>query len=212
MLAVSDTGRGMDAETQSHIFEPVFTTKAPGEGTGLGLSTVYGIVKQSSGGIAVESEPGRGTTFRIYLPRVDAPLGAPGSAPPSAEETLGGTATILLVEDDVDVRALIREVLQSYGYGVLEASDVTDALAIGGRHPAAIDLLLTDVVMSGLSGPELAQHLVAKRPEMKVLYVSGHTGVVVQEQGSSFLRKPFTPTELALTVWKALHDPGPGSS
>ncbi len=212
MLAVSDTGRGMDAETQARIFEPFFTTKAPGEGTGLGLSTVYGIVKQSSGGIAVESEPGRGTTFRIYLPRVDAPLERPGSALPAADETLGGTETILLVEDDVDVRALIREILQSYGYEVLEASDVTDALAIGGRHPAAIDLLLTDVVMPGLSGPELAQRLVATRSAMKVLYVSGHTGVVVQEQGPSFLRKPFTPTELALTVRKALHDPGPGSS
>jgi signal transduction histidine kinase/ActR/RegA family two-component response regulator len=214
MFAVSDTGYGMDAETRARIFEPFFTTKGPGEGTGLGLSTVYGIVKQSGGGIAVESEPGRGTTFRIYLPRVDAPLERLESAPPAADETLGGTETILLVEDDADIRALIREVLQSHGYTVLEASDVNDAMAIGGRHPAPIDLLLTDVVMPNSSGPELAQRLVSARPDMQVLYMSGYTGAAVhrvRKLGPNFLEKPFTPDALALAVRKTL-DLSQGSS
>jgi PAS domain S-box-containing protein len=207
MLSVRDTGSGMDAETQARIFEPFFTTKAPGEGTGLGLSTVYGIVRQSSGGICVDSEPGQGTTFRIYLPRVDKPLDvvAPAQPPP---EVLGGTETILLVEDEEEIRALTREVLQFHGYMVLEAHDVTEAMAIGARHPATIDLLVTDVIMPRMSGPALAERLVSARPGMKVLYMSGYFDNPAQhqslDQNARFLRKPFTPDILARTVRQAL--------
>jgi CheY-like chemotaxis protein len=201
----------MDAETQSRMFEPFFTTKAPGEGTGLGLSTVFGIVKQSGGGISVESEPGRGTTFGIYLPRVDQPLDALESDQPPAE-ALGGTETILLVEDDADVRTLIREVLRSHAYMVLEAGDVSEALAISEHHPATIDVLVTDVVMPKMSGPALAQRLMSERPGLKMLYMSGYTGTVghqgMLEHGASFLQKPFTPDALARAVRRVLDDSG----
>jgi CheY-like chemotaxis protein len=201
----------MDAETQSRMFEPFFTTKAPGEGTGLGLSTVYGIVKQSGGGISVESEPGRGTTFGIYLPRVDRPLDALESAQPPAE-ALGGTETILLVEDDADVRTLMCEVLQSHAYVVLEANDVGEALAISEHNPATIDVLVTDVVMPRMSGLELAQRLMPARPGLKVLYISGYTDTVghqrMLEHSASFLQKPFTPAALAAAVRRVLDDSG----
>ncbi len=208
MLAVRDTGCGMSPETQSRIFEPFFTTKEVGEGTGLGLSTVYGVVKQSGGHIEVESALGAGTTFRIYLPR--------GKGPGKATPVPGATAvpahreaTILLVEDEDLVRSLVREVLHLNGYTLLEADNAANALRVGEGHQGRIDLLLTDVVMPGISGPQLARQLAGSRPELKVLYMSGYTddavigyGVGVAE--TAFLRKPFTPTALAEKVREVL--------
>jgi CheY-like chemotaxis protein len=208
MLAVSDNGSGMNAETLSHIFEPFFTTKGRDRGTGLGLATVYGIVAQSGGHIAVESEPGQGTVFRVYLPRVDEP--ADRLAPPSTgAEARGGQETILLTEDAVDLRTLAREVLTRRGYLVLDAADGAEALALAERHPGPIHLLLTDVVMPRVSGRELAEHLAAKHPAMKVLYMSGYTDDAVLRHGVlrsevAFLQKPFGPGALARKVREIL--------
>jgi len=204
MLAVSDTGAGMDEETRSRIFEPFYTTKEMGKGTGLGLSTVYGIVKQSEGYIWVYSEAGLGTTFKVYLPRIDE----------SAEDSqklaaLGtgdqGTETILLVEDEDGVRSLVKQLLSRQGYTVIETSQGSEALAECERHTGPISLLLTDVVLPQMSGRELAERLKALRPGMKVLYMSGYTddavlrhGVIGQE--TAFLQKPFTTSSLARKV------------
>ncbi len=209
LLAVSDTGVGMDAETRSHIFEPFFTTKGAGKGTGLGLSTVYGIVKQSGGTIWVESAPGRGTTFEIYLPLVEEATANGELHPALPPPTPGGTETILVVEDEMSVRKLAAEFLGSNGYRVLEAQDGAEALQVCEEHRAPIHLLLTDVVMPGMSGRELAVRLVGARPEMKVIYVSGYTddAIVqhgVREEGTVFLQKPFSLDTLARTVREAL--------
>lgn len=207
MLAVSDSGRGMDAGTQARVFEPFFTTKDPGKGTGLGLSTVYGIVKQSGGSIWVYSELERGTTFKIYLPRVDeAPKFEPRR---EIKEAIRGDQTILLAEDEEMVRQLAQEVLQTYGYKVLVAANGGAALLICERYEDTIDLLLTDVVMPEMSGPQLAERLKQLRPEMKVLYMSGYTDNAIVHQGvldegESFIQKPFAPVSLAEKVYDVL--------
>jgi PAS domain S-box-containing protein len=210
MLSVTDTGCGMDAEVQAHIFEPFFTTKEPGRGTGLGLATVYGIVQQSGGQVDVESAPGRGTRFRIYLPRVEGGERSPEDEAAPAR-LLDGTETILLVEDEQVVRELVRYILQTHGYLVLEASSAGEALLLCERHPGPIQLLVTDVVMPWMSGREMAERLTALRPELRVLYMSGYLDDAVVRHGVSygdtaFLQKPFTPDALARKAREVLEE------
>jgi two-component system cell cycle sensor histidine kinase/response regulator CckA len=208
VLTVRDTGIGMDPETRGRVFEPFFTTKPVGKGSGLGLATVYGIVKQSGGYVEVSSAPARGSTFRVYLPRVSAQ--APAPAPPPATETpRGGRETVLLVEDEVGVRNLARRALQRFGYRVLEAGNGEEALTLARHAAEPIDLLLTDVVMPEMGGRELALHLVRERPSTRVLYTSGYTdtGVLqdeIRDAVVSFLPKPYTPQELAQKVREVL--------
>jgi len=208
MISVSDNGIGMDKETQSRIFEPFFTTKEKGKGTGLGLSTVYGIAKQSGGYLMVESEPGCGATFIIYLPRVEDPTES-RDATPQGRAPAGGAETVLLVEDEQSVRQLVRETLEARGYRVLEAENGEAGLAVAARHEKPIDLVITDVVMPELGGRELAQRLVKARPQIKVLYLSGYTEDAVVNDGTidsanAFLQKPFTLQNLARKVREVL--------
>jgi signal transduction histidine kinase len=214
MLAVSDTGCGMDAATQARIFEPFFTTKEVGKGTGLGLSTVYGIVKQSEGYVWVYSEVGRGTTFKVYLPRVEAMAEA---VEPSREaaKAIRGSETVLLVEDEKSVRALARSILRAHGYTVLEAGQGKEALLLSGQHEGPIHLMITDVVMPELSGRDLAERLKPSRPNMKVLFMSGYADKAIVHHGelkpdTAFLQKPFTPDALALKVREVLDAPAAG--
>ena len=208
LLAVRDNGHGMDAETRSHLFEPFFTTKEKGKGTGLGLSTVYGIVKQSGGSITVESAPGRGTTFRIYFPRVEQEaLGLTGAGDVVGQ--VRGRETILLVEDEPAVRGLVHETLRLHGYTVLEARHGIEALLTSAKYGGPIHLLLTDVVMPQMSGPEVAEKLLSVRPEIKVLYMSGYPDHPVFDRGNvsretGFLPKPFSPHGLVQKVREVL--------
>jgi PAS domain S-box-containing protein len=208
-LTVRDSGCGMDADTLGRIFEPFFTTKEVGKGTGLGLATAYGIVQQSGGRIAVESSPGRGATFHIYLPRLGDPVVAPRGSPAAPARWPGGSETVLLAEDDKAVRDFARALLADTGYRVLEAADGLDALRVCETHPGPIHLLLTDVVMPGMTGRTLADHLVALRPGLRVLYMSGYTDDAVLRRGvveadTAFLAKPFRPEELARKVREVL--------
>jgi CheY-like chemotaxis protein len=208
MLAVSDKGCGMDAEVLKHIFEPFYTTKKKGKGTGLGLATVYGIVKQSGGNIWVYSETGQGTTFKIYLPEVRDAV-----EETKTEEILaqvaGGTETVLLAEDEEFVRNFVKDVLQKYGYTVLEAHHGSEAVRIGLQHSGPIHLLLTDVVMPRMSGQQLAKQMATLRPTVKVLYMSGYTESAIVHHGvldshAAFVQKPFTGEALARRVREVL--------
>jgi len=204
MLAISDNGCGMDAETLSHVFEPFYTTKERGKGTGLGLATVYGIVKQSGGYIWVYSEPGMGTTFRIYLPPADEEGEVP-EAVSAPSQNLSGDETVLLVEDEDAVRSLLKNVLASYGYTVLDAANGNEAVRLAEQHEGPIHVLVTDVVMPGMSGRALAETLTQKRPDMKVVYMSGYTddAIVhhgVLEEGVEFLQKPFALEAVAAKI------------
>jgi two-component system, cell cycle sensor histidine kinase and response regulator CckA len=207
VLSVSDTGSGIDPAVLKHIFEPFFTTKPKGKGTGLGLATVYGIVKQSGGSVWVYSEPGQGTTFKIYLPRTDQTIEI--DAATTSRAPLTGSETILLVEDEEAVRLLSRALLERQGYRVLEARDAEEALRVAAAEPGVIELLVTDVVMPGPSGPELFQRLSPLRPLMRVLYLSGYTDEAIVKrgvltEGTPFLQKPFTATALSIKVRELL--------
>ena len=213
MLAVSDVGVGMSPETVAHIFEPFFTTKGGTKGTGLGLATVYGIVKQSGGYIWVYSEPGQGSTFKVYFPRVDEEV-EKGSRVAMDTSTKRGTETILLVEDDDAVRELTEVILVAQGYKVICADGPKRAEEITAERSQEIDLLLTDVIMPTMSGRELVRKLSARYPKMRILYMSGYTDNVIAEggvleEGLAFLQKPFTPRALAQKVREVLDTPVP---
>ncbi|TFH31702.1 MAG: response regulator [Deltaproteobacteria bacterium] len=207
MLAVSDTGEGMSEEVKAHIFEPFFTTKERGSGTGLGLATTYGAVKQSGGSIEVYSDVGKGTTFKIYLPRVEEEGKPEKNAP--LQDLPGGAETVLLVEDEETVRDMCSRILGDLGYRVTQARSGAEAVAVAARTADRIDLLLTDIVMPGMSGKELATKLAPHHPEMKVLFMSGYTddAIVhhgVLDEGVSFIGKPYTPLALARKVREVL--------
>jgi CheY-like chemotaxis protein len=208
MLAVRDTGCGMDAATRARVFEPFFTTKDVGKGTGLGLATVYGIVQQSGGHIVVESEPGCGTTFRIYFPRVEEAV-PPQPAHVARHDSTAGQETVLVVEDEPGVRTLVCEVLRRHGYTVLAAANGEEALARCAQHLDPIDLLVTDVVMPAMSGRQLADRLVEQNEGMKVLFMSGYVNPEGDHSSSwngrrAFLQKPFKPDALARLVRQVL--------
>jgi CheY-like chemotaxis protein len=212
MLAVTDSGSGMSEDVRRRAFEPFFTTKPAGAGSGLGLSMVYGIVRQSGGNVWMFSEPGQGTSVKIYLPRIDAahPLEAPAPSPAVVVETTSsGRESILLVEDDDAVRALTRQWLVRYGYNVIEAETSDDALQLGARADLHIDLLLTDVVMPGLDGTKVAAHLRGLRPSLRIVYMSGYPDTALGATRSladadAFVQKPFTATVLAGRIRQAL--------
>jgi CheY-like chemotaxis protein len=203
MLAVTDTGTGMDHATLARIFEPFFTTKGAGKGTGLGLSTVFGIVQQNGGTVWVYSEPGQGTTFKVYLPRVDEDIQEARPVPEPA--TLVGAETVLLVDDDEQVRVVTRAILLRHGYHVIDARNAGEALLLSESHRGAIHVLLTDVVMPQMSGPDLARRLAVSRPAMKVVCMSGYTDDTIVRHGviearMAYLQKPVTPEALTRKV------------
>jgi CheY-like chemotaxis protein len=213
MLAVTDTGVGMDQETRQHLFEPFFTTKTVGRGTGLGLATVYGIVQQSGGSIWVYSEPGHGTSFKLYFPRVND--AAPKAAEPACADVGEGRETILVVEDETSVRRLVTTVLGRHGYEVLEAGRAADGLNVAAAFGGPIHLLITDVIMPGGNGADLAIQFAAVRPEARILFMSGYTqdAIVhhgVLDEGIAFLEKPFSPEALLARVRSVLGAPAQG--
>jgi CheY-like chemotaxis protein len=208
MLSVSDTGTGMSEHTLMHLFEPFFTTKEPGKGTGLGLSMVYGFVKQSGGYITVDSKLGEGTIFQIYLPRVDSVEEVPAAEAISQTRAVG-SGTILLVEDEDAVRSLVETILTADGYKILVANSPVQAVDICGSFPGTIDVLLTDVVMPEMSGPELAEELLTVRPDLKVIFMSGYAGEHLDEEGvnaegASLIQKPFTAAALEEKIRQTL--------
>jgi PAS domain S-box-containing protein len=213
LIAVSDTGSGMDDVTRAHLFEPFFTTKPPGKGTGLGLATVYGVVKQSRGSIWVYSEPGKGSTFKIYLPVASAATETP--QPASDAHALRGSETVLVVEDQPDVRGLIEKTLSRYGYTVFTATNGAEAAAVAQAHEGPIHVMLTDVILPGASGREIARQLLVTRPSLRVLYMSGYTDdAIVQhgvlEPGLAFIQKPFSGDGLLQRIREVLAaDPPP---
>jgi CheY-like chemotaxis protein len=214
VLRIRDTGVGIEPDIQPRIFEPLFTTKETGRGTGLGLSTVYGIVKQSEGEITCASAPGRGTTFAIYLPVSSKP--AEESVAKTVASALRGTETVLLVEDDDEVRSLATVLLRRLGYKTLAASEATEAMRIVTSHSGTIDLLLSDVVMPGMSGPEMADQIRRLRPEMKALFMSGYvkdgTAAGVLTGNERFVQKPFTADALGRAIRAALDPKEPERS
>lgn len=208
LLTVSDTGTGLDEKTRARIFEPFFTTKGPGKGTGLGLAVVHGIVTQSGGHITVASELGQGTTFKIYLPQTEGPQ-TTGNSHPEIQKTPRGTETVLLVEDEAAVRRLARDFLQRLGYTVLEAEHGGAGLRVARNFPGPIHLLVSDVVMPEMGGRLLAERLLAERPDIKVLFLSGYTDDAIVHQGAlgseiNFLQKPFSADALARKVREVL--------
>jgi nitrogen-specific signal transduction histidine kinase/CheY-like chemotaxis protein len=209
MVSVSDTGAGMDASTKARLFEPFFTTKEVGRGTGLGLATAYGIIKQSGGYIDVESEPDQGARFTIYLPSVgEAPVASEG--PPADRQAPAGGEVVLVVEDQAEIRSVVRQILERSGYTVLEAGQGIEALAVSDRHAGPIHLLVTDMIMPHMSGRELADQLARLRPALRILFLSGYTDDAVLrdgvlESGSAFLQKPFTPQALLQRVRELLN-------
>jgi PAS domain S-box-containing protein len=207
MIAITDSGAGMTEDVKSHLFEPFFTTKGPGKGTGLGLATVHGVVRQSGGHIGVTSEPGRGTTFKIHLPRVEV-ASEPIQKADGPRKDLQGSETLLLVEDEASVLLFARSVLVKSGYRVIEARHAEEALLVAERHTGALHLLLTDLVMPGLNGLELARRLVALKPGLRVIYMSGYSDTLLHEgilpPGTAFLSKPFTPETLLGKVRETL--------
>jgi CheY-like chemotaxis protein len=208
VLAVSDTGAGMDQETKDRLFEPFFTTKSPGKGTGLGLAAVHGIVTQSGGYIAVESEPLRGTSFKVYLPAAG-PAGEAPTVTPSRERPAGGTASVLIVEDERQIRSLTRTILERGGYRVLAASTAAEAEALCAREAGGIDLLVTDVALPDGNGPALFKRLFEKQPSLRVLYMSGYADETLVDQAAleaagGFLQKPFLADGLVRKVREAL--------
>src|SRR5262249_52098852 len=208
-LIVADTGVGMSEEVRAHLFEPFFTTKEVGKGTGLGLSTVYGIVNQSGGHILVETAPGKGTTFEIFLPRVVMPVGTPTAETKTAPVIRGGTETILVVEDHQAVRGLLVTLLREWGYTILEADNGRQALRFIDQPNLPIHLVVTDVVMAWMSGIELAEQVKVKRTKTKVLYISGYTGTprdeqIVNDPSAAYMQKPFPPAAFVAKVRELL--------
>jgi CheY-like chemotaxis protein len=206
LLTVSDNGCGMPAEVQAHLFEPFFTTKEPGKGTGLGLSTVYGIVQQQGGKILVVSEVGRGTTFKVFFPKLH-PISEPQNVTPAGHGPRPGTETIMVVEDNPGVREYVGTVLEQLGYIVLEAANGAEALEVAGKHPGEISLLLSDIVMPQMNGPQLTGRLRELRPDLKVLYMSGYTDPSIEVdlgRGEAMIQKPFSPTALGDRVRETL--------
>jgi two-component system, cell cycle sensor histidine kinase and response regulator CckA len=212
-LSVTDTGVGIDEATRSQVFDPFFTTKDADKGTGLGLSTVYGIARQSGGFVWVYSEPGHGATFKVYLP-IATTDDDTTHAPPadSGAEAAGGSETVLVVEDEGIVRTLVRRILEANGYTVLEASNGSEALDACERHEGEIHLVVADTVMPGVSGPQLGEQLLTRRPGVKLLYMSGYSDLVLDERGladtgAAFIQKPFTSDALAREAHRLLHPP-----